>query len=281
MHPDKSNIVDSISNLSANLPAPIKSSLMGAIGALIGDLTAVPRAWLRRYAQEVDDTTAARSFVSRELEKRVAEQAGSDPETMNAAMEVMLPSAVKKARNRVQVAELAVSFFAEAAAEDTTSGQDPSAPDADWIDKFTRFAEDASSERLQDLFARILAGEVRRPGSYSLSTLRVVSELDKSLAEDFQLVWAKSVGESIDYSIQFHRGEWFVRWKRLAEAGLMSPTQSAIFPPAGSPLHDGLLLWAPIATRCSIPDDHIDPRRSALFMARSILREVREGVGAC
>jgi hypothetical protein len=33
--------------------------------------------------------------------------------------------------------------------------------------------------------------------------------------------------------------------------------------------------------RCSIPDDHIDPRRSALFMARSILRGVREGVGAC
>jgi hypothetical protein len=32
---------------------------------------------------------------------------------------------------------------------------------------------------------------------------------------------------------------------------------------------------------CSIPDDHIDPRRSALFMARSILREVREGFGAC
>ena len=32
---------------------------------------------------------------------------------------------------------------------------------------------------------------------------------------------------------------------------------------------------------CSIPDDHIDPRRSALFMARSILREVREGAGAC
>lgn len=32
---------------------------------------------------------------------------------------------------------------------------------------------------------------------------------------------------------------------------------------------------------CTIPDDHIDPRRSALFMARSILREVREELGAC
>ena len=29
---------------------------------------------------------------------------------------------------------------------------------------------------------------------------------------------------------------------------------------------------------CSIPDDHIDPRRSAFFMARSVLGDIREGV---
>ncbi len=27
---------------------------------------------------------------------------------------------------------------------------------------------------------------------------------------------------------------------------------------------------------CSIPDDHIDPRRSAFFMARSVLGDIRE-----
>ena len=32
---------------------------------------------------------------------------------------------------------------------------------------------------------------------------------------------------------------------------------------------------------CSIPDDHIDPRRSAFFMARSVLRDIRSGVLAC
>jgi len=32
---------------------------------------------------------------------------------------------------------------------------------------------------------------------------------------------------------------------------------------------------------CSIPDDHIDPRRSALFMARSVLREARNGDRTC
>jgi len=35
------------------------------------------------------------------------------------------------------------------------------------------------------------------------------------------------------------------------------------------------------AYRCSIPDDHIDPRRSALFMARSVLREARDGDRTC
>jgi len=33
--------------------------------------------------------------------------------------------------------------------------------------------------------------------------------------------------------------------------------------------------------RCSIPDDHISPRRSALFMARSVLRDFRDGGRQC
>jgi hypothetical protein len=33
--------------------------------------------------------------------------------------------------------------------------------------------------------------------------------------------------------------------------------------------------------KCSIPDDHISPRRSALFMARSVLRDILGEVRAC
>ena len=32
---------------------------------------------------------------------------------------------------------------------------------------------------------------------------------------------------------------------------------------------------------CPIPDDHISPRRSAFFMARSVLRDIRSGVRTC
>ena len=36
-----------------------------------------------------------------------------------------------------------------------------------------------------------------------------------------------------------------------------------------------------VLANCSIPDDHISPRRSALFMARSVLRELRDGGQPC
>ena len=36
-----------------------------------------------------------------------------------------------------------------------------------------------------------------------------------------------------------------------------------------------------VGVRCLIPDDHISPRRSALFMARSVLRDIRDGAQAC
>ena len=35
------------------------------------------------------------------------------------------------------------------------------------------------------------------------------------------------------------------------------------------------------APMCSIPDDHIAPRRSALFMARWVLTEARDGRATC
>lgn len=52
----------------------------------------------------------------------------------------------------------------------------------DWMNAFLRYAEDASSEQLQQLWGRVLAGEVRRPGSFSRRTLRFMADLDKDVA---------------------------------------------------------------------------------------------------
>lgn len=241
------NDVDSLTVLSAmteDLPAPVSTGLLKAISGLLGGLTLVPTAWLRRPAQAVDDTTAGRSAVAAILARGVAENALQDPVVMHAATEIYMPNIIRKARNKVQVAQLAI----EHASENETDGADPVAPDDDWMNAFMRFSEDASSERLQDMFGRILAGQVVRPGSFTLATLRTVAELDQSIAQDFSLVWARSVGKEVDFSSDFQRGDWFSRWKRLAEVGLMATKETTQFLPEYIPQVDGNSLWSPMVT---------------------------------
>jgi hypothetical protein len=177
------------------------------------------------------------------LAKGVAEDALNDPVVRQAAADIYLPTAVRKLANKAKVVQKTVEHMAET----QTDGVEAKAPEDDWMNAFARFAEDASSERLQDLFGRILAGEIVRPGSFSLATVRTVAELDRSIAEDFSLIWAKSVGEAVDDGPEFERGEWFSRWRRLAEFGLMAPNKTAQYLPAFNPVIRGNAVWSPMA----------------------------------
>lgn len=66
--------------------------------------------------------------------------------------------------------------------------------DEDWMNQFVRFAEDASSEQLQQVWGRVLAGEIHKPGSFSRHTLRFIAELDKETAENCEFVGRHVVG---------------------------------------------------------------------------------------
>ena len=54
---------------------------------------------------------------------------------------------------------------------------------ADWINRFFTIVEDVSDVEMQQLWARILAGEIKRPKSYSLRTLELLRNLSQKEAE--------------------------------------------------------------------------------------------------
>lgn len=54
---------------------------------------------------------------------------------------------------------------------------------SDWINRFFTIVEDVSDAEMQQLWARILAGEVKKPKSYSLRTLEVLRNMSKEEAE--------------------------------------------------------------------------------------------------
>ena len=58
--------------------------------------------------------------------------------------------------------------------------------DDDWIDSFRREAADRSQGEMRETFARILAGEIHEPGTFSIKTLRTVGALSQSTANLFR-----------------------------------------------------------------------------------------------
>jgi hypothetical protein len=90
-------------------------------------------------------------------------------------------SVADQVRSEVNVAR-AVILAEEILGQDT---QDP--PDAvvedDWLSTWREYVGRVSSEELQRLWANILAGEVKAPGTYSARTLEFLRTLSKSEAE--------------------------------------------------------------------------------------------------
>lgn len=57
--------------------------------------------------------------------------------------------------------------------------------DHDWTARFFNDVQDVSSEEMQELWAKILAGEVERPGSTSIRTLNVLKDMNLRVARIF------------------------------------------------------------------------------------------------
>lgn len=52
----------------------------------------------------------------------------------------------------------------------------------DWMNRFLNIAEEISDEDMQEIWGRVLAGEIKKPKSYSLRTLEVLRNLSKEEA---------------------------------------------------------------------------------------------------
>jgi len=77
-------------------------------------------------------------------------------------------------------------------AEDILAGDSSAAPptfaDPDWVARWRHSAAHMSSDQLQFLFAGVLAGEIKAPGSFSLRTLDFLKNLSRDEAERMQFV---------------------------------------------------------------------------------------------
>jgi uncharacterized protein DUF2806 len=132
-------------------------------------------------------------------------------------------------RKRQENIERITSITAAELAEETTIADER--PDEDWISRFFTEAEDVTSAEMQELWGRILAGEIRRPGSFSLRTLQFVKNITKSEAQLFEHVGRLALRRNqvsfismVDKGwLQEKREVYPIQQFTLAELGIMYP----------------------------------------------------------
>ena len=71
-------------------------------------------------------------------------------------------------------------------------------PNHDWTARFFNYIQDVSSEEMQLLWAKVLAGQIEQPGSVSIRALSILRNLDQAGARLFQTLRSACVTLALD-----------------------------------------------------------------------------------
>jgi hypothetical protein len=223
---DESNLPAATSSLPAwiaDIPKALVPSSVKAFDRLLGAAVDYPVALIKRETAKIEAQTKAFEIVESAIANAAGEVAGADAETVDRALKVLVRKEYRKQSNREGIVARAVEELRGAATEEESSVDSSRTPDDDWLNVFERFAEDASTERMQSLWGRVLAGEIRKPGTFSLRTLRFLSEFSQSDAVIFAQVCECAVGQSILTDLAKPEGTKDIRHLlQLEAAGLIT-----------------------------------------------------------
>jgi len=200
-----------VSKLAGAVPA------IRAISRLISGVADVPTAWLASHAQRIRVNSDARTQIMRSLAAAAARTAARDKALVGRAIDRWTIDLVRKQENREAVAIKTVEHLQEHPPEP----QLDEGPSDDFMNTFEAVAERASSEKLRDLLARVLAGEIRKPSTFSLRTLHVLSVIDQPLATALQQARAWVIGLSIPFARPINEQPLYQVIFALQEAGLL------------------------------------------------------------
>lgn len=196
-------ITDAVSDLATNgatsLPAPIRKNAFKAFDRLCTAALDVPVAYLEGKAAERRAETQARIHLISANSEQIARQMDVDLEYSRIAADKYGRRILQEQINLDKVCNIAAQEVAQAREElndvgnSDQSDQTEARISDDWLNSFQKEACGKSSEEMQILFGRILAGEIKKPKSFSIRTVKIMGQLDSRAAKLFRQLCSLSV----------------------------------------------------------------------------------------
>lgn len=165
-----------------------------------------------------------------------------DPEFANRVAEKHFERIFDRQKNKDGVVRHAIEDLTRETMSDSEANDGPAELSSQFLHRFERFAEEASTDELRERWGRILSAEIRKPGTSTLKVIRIVDELDAETAQLFEKLCESRLANVLPCSLV---GELsFADGVRLMEAGLLvDPNPGQIRPFRSVHGNDGKDHW--------------------------------------
>ena len=191
---DGISALDAVTDLvtGTSIPAPVRKNFFKALGRFCSAFIDIPVAHFEGKALEIRAEYESRIKIISATSKQIAEQMRVDPEYARIA--------AKKFGERVIREQVNLDMISEVAAKELKKSNDignqPSSEESindDWMNTFETEARLKSTDDMQQYFGRVLAGEIRSPNSFSVKTVKILSNLDQEAAKIFRRLCSLSM----------------------------------------------------------------------------------------
>lgn len=172
----------------------VKSRYIAALDRVRGRRVEAGSLDVERRVASHNAMTEARLLLISTAAKTLAKELENDPDLAGRALQTF-SRFERESENSEACLDLTLQDLQNrpgAIADQTVTELNP-----EIVDRWHRYASGATSEQLRERWGRILASEIRAPGTFSFKCMRILDELEPSTAEAFERLCANR----IDYSV--------------------------------------------------------------------------------
>lgn len=180
------------------IPAPVRRNLLKAVGHLCTAAIEVPVAFLSGVAEERRAETEARIKLIDTAAAQIAHQMKTDPEYARLAVQKFGRRILREQVNLDMISQEAAIQLRDGGSSLDESEQDEleTSISDDWLNAFEAEARLKSTKEMQVYFGKVLAGEIRKPGSFSTRTVKILAGLDQEIANHFARLCSMCISTS-------------------------------------------------------------------------------------
>ncbi len=178
------------------IKAGAKSRFVAALDRLAGGVVDVLNAHVEAPAQRRRAKTEGEVKLIEAAAQYGVEVLSADPATAQRAFEKHFRKIVREQENSEGVVREALDDLSQNPPnEQANSDQTPLSEE--FLDRIEEYGASATTDELRKRWGRVLAAEIRKPGTFSAKVLRVVDELDSRTAIKFEEFARFRIGKTV------------------------------------------------------------------------------------